>query len=117
MGILLSIWGGPMMALCVETFDPRVRLTSIAIGYNVAQATVGAIAPSLATYFVDRFGPSSPGYLLTAIACISLTGLLVVRPSEIIPLNDGYDSLPTAQATTDLDDDTSDNDDGTPSKL
>ena len=110
LGILVSFWGGPMMALYVETFDPRVRLTSIAIGYNVAQPSIGAIAPSLATYFVDRFSPNAPGYIFSAIACISLTGLLIVRPSEMVILYGDYDSLPTAPTTPDSDDDMSDND-------
>jgi len=114
LGILVSLWGGPMMALYVETFDPRVRLTSIAIGYNVAQASIGAIAPSLATYFVDRFSPSAPGYIFSAIACIALTGLLVVHPSEVVPINDDYQSL---QTTPESDDDISENNDDKPSTI
>jgi MHS family proline/betaine transporter-like MFS transporter len=54
-GIALSFWGAPMCAWLVESFDPASRLTSVAIGYNLAQATVGGLTPSLATVYVCFF--------------------------------------------------------------
>jgi MHS family proline/betaine transporter-like MFS transporter len=80
LGILLSLWGAPMMAWLVEAFDPAVRLTSVAIGYNIAHAIAGGSAPSIATLMVDKWGPNSPGWLLTGLALLSLLGLLVVAP-------------------------------------
>ena len=41
LGICLSFWGSPMCAWLVESFDPEARLTSVAVGYNVAHAIVG----------------------------------------------------------------------------
>jgi MHS family proline/betaine transporter-like MFS transporter len=82
LGICLSLWGAPMMAWLVESFAPDARLTSVAIGYNIAQAVMGGSAPTLATLMADKM-PASPGFLLTAIALLSLIGLIFVTPPGI----------------------------------
>ena len=41
LGISLSLWGAPMMAWLAESFEPAARLTSVSIGYNIAQACGG----------------------------------------------------------------------------
>jgi hypothetical protein len=38
LGLSLASWGAPMCAWLVESFEPEARLTSVSIGYNVAQA-------------------------------------------------------------------------------
>ena len=68
-----------MMAWLVESFPPDARLTSVAIGYNVAQAIMGGATPSLATIMADVWY-ASPGFLLSAIALCSLFGLHCVAP-------------------------------------
>jgi len=80
MGIALSFWGAPMCAWLVESFHPEARLTSVAIGYNVAQATAGGLTPSIATILVDTVGPNTPGLILTVLAAVSLSGLWCVAP-------------------------------------
>lgn len=80
LGIALSFWGSPMCAWLVESFDPASRLTSVAIGYNIAQALVGGATPALATLSVDNLGPYAPGLLLTVFAIISLIRLPCVAP-------------------------------------
>eukprot|EP00977_Amphora_coffeiformis_P007452 scaffold1619_cov161-Amphora_coffeaeformis.AAC.12 len=80
LGVFLSCWGAPMCAWLVESFDPAARLTSVAIGYNVAQATAGGLAPMIATVLNDDVSRQAPGYILTGLATISLTGLWVVAP-------------------------------------
>jgi len=87
-GLFLSMWGAPMCAWLVESFEPEARLTSVAIGYNVAQALVGGSSPFVATWLVDRVGPNAPGLMLTTLATIALTGLVVVAPSpnKVSPL-------------------------------
>ena len=81
LGILLSCWGAPMCAWLVESFDPSARLTSVAIGYNVAQALAGGLAPVVATLLTDDVSRQAPGYIVTVLAAIALTGLWVVAPS------------------------------------
>ena len=80
LGIALSFWGAPMCAWLVESFDPNIRLTSVAIGYNIAQGTAGGMSPALATLLTDHVGVHSPGWILTVLAIISWTGLRVVAP-------------------------------------
>jgi MHS family proline/betaine transporter-like MFS transporter len=79
-GISLSCWGGPMCAWLVESFEPAARLTSVATGYNLAQAIIGGFTPLLATAMVKRLGVDSPGFILSALSAISLTGLWIVAP-------------------------------------
>jgi len=76
-GILLCCWGSPMMAWLVESFEPEARLTSVAIGYNVACAIGAGLGPSIATMLVDSYGVSSPGYLITCFAVFALLGLWI----------------------------------------
>lgn len=35
MGLELSLWCAPMAAWLAESFEPRMRLTSVAVGYNL----------------------------------------------------------------------------------
>jgi MHS family proline/betaine transporter-like MFS transporter len=98
-GIGVSFWGAPMCAWLVESFDPASRLTSVAIGYNLAQASIGGITPALATYMVDATGPNSPGWILTVLALISLSGLWFVAPP---PPPSFHDGIETAQRKRDF---------------
>ncbi|CAB9498044.1 Glycine betaine/proline/ectoine/pipecolic acid transporter OusA [Seminavis robusta] len=85
-GISLSCWGAPMIAWLVESFEPEARLTSVAIGYNLAVALIGGLTPALATFIVDSFGPVAPGFFYPTIAVVSLTGLWFVAPSAAKPM-------------------------------
>ena len=80
LGMTLAMWGAPMCAWLVESFEPEARLTSVSIGYNIAQAIAGGFSPFLATLLVDELGTASPGFLLTTLAIVSLLGLWVVAP-------------------------------------
>jgi len=73
LGVFLSLWGAPMCAWLYESFDAQARLTSVAIGYNLAQALAGGSVPYWATLFVDKNIP--PGILLTVLSVLSLAGL------------------------------------------
>jgi MHS family proline/betaine transporter-like MFS transporter len=79
LGICLSAWGAPMMAWRVEAFPPDACLTSVVIGYNVAQAIMGGATPVIATLLADKWTPS-PGFLLMGIAICSLVGLHCMAP-------------------------------------
>ena len=90
MGLSLTLWGAPMMAWLVEAFPPEARLTSGAIGYNIAQATAGGFSPAIATLLVDRYGEHTPGYILSALALTSLTGLLIAPSHQHDHGEDAY---------------------------
>ncbi|KAL7540802.1 hypothetical protein ACHAWF_006789 [Thalassiosira exigua] len=102
LGISLSLWGAPMMAWLAESFEPAARLTSVSIGYNIAQACGGGMSPAIATVMVDRLGPDSPGIYLTVIACISLVGLCFVAPRKAVNftiLQQGEDGVQSSDAS------------------
>lgn len=69
-----------MCAWLVEGFPVSVRLTSVGVGYNIAQALIGGSAPALATILADKQGEKSPGFLISAITIISVTGLCIAPP-------------------------------------
>ena len=82
LGICLSVWGSPMCAWLVEAFSnqSQARLTSMAIGYNVALAIVGGLTPAMATYLVDAVGPLAPAWIYSSVALVALVGLWVIAP-------------------------------------
>lgn len=82
LGVFLSLWGAPMCAWLVESFPPQVRLTSVSIGYNIAQATIGGFSPGVATFLADVVGINSPGYFLSFLAMLSLAGLYIAPEHE-----------------------------------
>jgi MHS family proline/betaine transporter-like MFS transporter len=113
LGVALSFWGAPMCAWLVESFEPEVRLTSVAIGYNVAQAIAGGSAPSVATWMVGALGPKTPGFFLTLLAALSLVGLRCVAPSPpvmdpVAPSKAKFVKLPRADTCSEQDDSDSD---------
>ena len=84
LGICLSLWGAPMMAWLVEHFPSDARLTSVAIGYNVAQSIMGGATPSIATLMsMNDVWYANPGLLLMVIALCSLFGLHCVATTTM----------------------------------
>ena len=79
-GLSLSLFSAPMCAWLVEAFEPNARLTSVAVGYNIAQAVAGGITPFLATLICNDLGQSWPGWIISVAATISLIGLLFIAP-------------------------------------
>lgn len=75
LGICLSLFGGPMNAWLVERFPPRVRLTSAALGYDLAHSTASAFSPLLATVLVQEHGPAAPGWLYPIFAAVAVAGM------------------------------------------
>uniref|UniRef100_A0A7S4K097 Major facilitator superfamily (MFS) profile domain-containing protein n=1 Tax=Odontella aurita TaxID=265563 RepID=A0A7S4K097_9STRA len=75
LGVILSFYGGPICAWLVESFDPKVRLTSASLGYDLAHATAGGVSPLLATVLADKYGVTSPGLIYPVFAVLSLIGL------------------------------------------
>ena len=62
-GVLLSIFTGPMWAWLPEKFSPRVRLTSAALGYNLGMCISAGFSPAVATALVHGYGPVAPAIL------------------------------------------------------
>mmetsp|Transcript_28860 Transcript_28860/g.81392 ORF Transcript_28860/g.81392 Transcript_28860/m.81392 type:complete len:547 (-) Transcript_28860:666-2306(-) len=86
-GISVSLWGAPMCAWLVESFDPASRLTSVSIGYNVAQAIAGGLSPLLAEVLAAEVSLTSPGIIYPILASLALFGLRCVSPGTIYGLH------------------------------
>lgn len=71
------------MAWLVESFPSHVRLTSVAIGYNLSQALIGGSSPALATHLTTKYGNHSPGFIISAVAIVSMIGLHLQPKPEV----------------------------------
>lgn len=61
-------------------FDTKVRLTGVALGFNLSTVLAGGTAAYIATWLIDRTGNSlSPAYFLIGAAAIGLLTLLTIR--------------------------------------
>ena len=92
MGLIMSLYGSPMLTLMMESFPPESRLTSISIGYNISQALIGGMTPSVATLLVDKVGLASPGFYLSIICWLSLIGLWLMPEGQWSAQGAGYNS-------------------------
>lgn len=92
MGISLSLWGAPMMAWLVESFPSHVRLTSVAIGYNIALALFGGSSGALATKLTDSYGNNAPGFIVSTVALLAMLGLFL-QPKQQDRANRAHEVL------------------------
>ena len=100
MGLSLSLFSAPMCAWLVEAFEPKARLTSVAVGYNIAQALAGGLTPFLATLISNDLGQQWPGWIVTVVAIISLVGLLFIAPKKQYKSSDKRPSVNAVDSTT-----------------
>jgi len=77
LGVSLSFFGGPLCAWLVENFNPEVRLTSAALGYDLAHSVAGGFAPAMATVLFTKVGDKAPGVLYVIFGSISLVGIYI----------------------------------------
>lgn len=61
-------------------FDSRVRLTGVALGFNLATVAAGGTAAYIATWLIDKTGdPLSPAYFVIGASVIGGLTLLSIR--------------------------------------
>ncbi len=77
LGVFLSLFGGPMNAWLVEKFPPQVRLTSAALGYDLAHCTASAFSPLVATVLVQNHGDTAPGFIYPFFAVLAVIGIFM----------------------------------------
>jgi len=80
-GITISMFAGPMCAWIVEIFPRRIRLTSAALGYDIAHATSGGFSPLMATLLFNQ-GKFAPALLYPIFAILSMTGVVLMQFSK-----------------------------------
>ena len=89
-GILLSLYGGPISAWLVERFPPKVRLTSASLGYDIAHCTASAFTPLIATLLAQNVSLMAPGVIYPFFAILGVIGMFT---STKIHQDGGLDDL------------------------
>lgn len=84
-------------------FDTKVRLTGVALGFNLSTVLAGGTAAYIATWLIDRTGNSlSPAYFLIGSSAIGLLTLLTIRRKRrgLGDAGDAADDTPAVPART-----------------
>ena len=64
-------------AWLVEKFPPNIRLTSAALGYDLAHCTASAFSPLVATLLVQEVSITAPGYIYPFFAVFAVIGMFM----------------------------------------
>ena len=79
--LIVGLFVGALPAAMVECAPPRVRCTTVALGYNVTLGVIGGLTPLVAAWLVERTGDElAPAFLIMATAVISF--LVILRMPE-----------------------------------
>lgn len=80
--ILMGFAYGPLGTVLSELFPTRVRYTGSSMTFNLAGILGASLAPYIATYLARAYGLQFVGYYLSAVALLSLVGLLFMRETR-----------------------------------
>ena len=70
---------GPLGTLLSELFPTAVRYTGSSIAFNMAGIFGASLAPYAATWLAQNYGLQYVGYYISAVAMLSMIGLIVTR--------------------------------------
>lgn len=73
---------GPLGTVLSELFPTTVRYTGSSIAFNVAGIFGASLAPYAATWLAQHYGLQYVGYYISAVALLSLVGLLATRETK-----------------------------------
>jgi MHS family proline/betaine transporter-like MFS transporter len=81
LGILKSLYYGPLAALMSELFPAATRATGLGLSYNIGVTLFGGMGPAIMTVLggIAVIGELAPGYYLTAVCVLSLYSLFTIR--------------------------------------
>ncbi len=81
LGVLKSLYYGPLAALMSELFPPATRATGLGLSYNIGVTMFGGMGPAIMTWMGSfaLIGELAPGYYLTAVCILSLAALFTIR--------------------------------------
>ncbi|MES5484955.1 MFS transporter [Bradyrhizobium sp. INPA03-11B] len=81
LGVLKSLYYGPLAALMSELFPPATRATGLGLSYNIGVTLFGGMGPAIMTWMggFALIGELAPGYYLTAVCILSLGALFTIR--------------------------------------
>src|SRR6185436_15865385 len=73
---------GPLGTVLSELFPTAVRYTGSSIAFNVAGIFGASLAPYAATWLAQNYGLQYVGYYISAVAVLSLIGLIATRETK-----------------------------------
>ena len=73
---------GPLGTVLSELFPTSVRYTGSSISFNVAGILGASLAPYAATWLAQNYGLQYVGYYISAVAVLSLVGLIATRETK-----------------------------------
>jgi MHS family proline/betaine transporter-like MFS transporter len=89
--VLLGLFLGALPATMAEAFPSRVRVSAVALSFNLCWGLLGGTAPMLVTSLLAwSRDPLAPAYYLMAAAAVSVAVLLSWRDTARVPLDLGH---------------------------
>ncbi|WP_342709340.1 MFS transporter [Bradyrhizobium sp. B124] len=81
LGVLKSLYYGPLAALMSELFPAATRATGLGLSYNIGVTLFGGMGPAIMTWMggFAPIGELAPGYYLTGVCLLSLSALFTIR--------------------------------------
>lgn len=80
LGVLMSLYFGPLPTLLTEIFPTEIRTTGVSVAYNVGVTLLGGIAPLVLTWLLEVTGSlNAPSLYYIAVSLISIVSLLIAR--------------------------------------
>jgi metabolite-proton symporter len=73
---------GPLGTVLSELFPTNVRYTGSSVAFNMAGIFGASLAPYAATWLAQNYGLPWVGYYISAVATLSLLGLLATRETK-----------------------------------
>ena len=73
---------GPLGTVLSELFPTSVRYTGSSIAFNVAGIFGASLAPYAATWLAQNYGLQYVGYYISAVAILSLVGLVATKETK-----------------------------------
>ena len=73
---------GPLGTVLSELFPTAVRYTGSSISFNFAGIFGASLAPYAATYLAQNYGLQYVGYYISAVAALSLIGLIATKETK-----------------------------------
>lgn len=80
--VIMGTLYGPVGAVLPELFPTRVRYSGAGITYNLAAVVGAAVAPSMTTWLIARFGPHAAGLYMFVLAVASVVAWLTTKETK-----------------------------------
>lgn len=80
--VIMGTLYGPVGAVLPELFPTKVRYSGAGITYNLAAVVGAAVAPSVTTWLIARFGAHAAGLYMFVLAVASVVAWLTTKETK-----------------------------------